>query len=119
LIKDAAGYWARAYLQLTGQQWEELTVTPFDSASPPACAAQHRRGRPADQLVIDCPNGSWTYDLLHRGTGSTRLSPGDLDEAVAALLGFGQATAGTGPSGFDRIAAYRNGVLKGLSACGG
>jgi hypothetical protein len=37
---------------------------------------------------------------------------------VAALLAFGRATAGTGPNGFDRIAAYRNGVLKGLSACG-
>jgi predicted metalloprotease len=173
LVDDAAGYWARAYPQLTGQQWKDLTVKPFDPASPPACAnpdaiagdaafycpegdfiafdnvklgpdlydsagdnavgmligdlyaraAQHRRGQPTQgngQLTVDCLNGSWTYDLLHRDAQSdtTKLSPGDLDEAVAALLAFGRATAGTGPSGFERIAAYRNGVLKGLSACG-
>jgi hypothetical protein len=39
------------------------------------------------------------------------------DEAVAALLAFGRATERTGPSAFDRIAAYRNGSLQGLSAC--
>jgi predicted metalloprotease len=88
-----------------------------------ARAAQHRRGAStqdrAGQLAIDCLAGSWTYDLLHPGvkTDTARLSPGDLDEAVAALLAFGRATNGTGPSAFDRIAAYRNGVLQGLSAC--
>ena len=88
-----------------------------------ARAAQHRRGAStqdrAGQLAVDCLAGSWTYDLLHRDaqTDTTRLSPGDLDEAVAALLAFGRATNGTGPSAFDRIAAYRNGVLQGLSAC--
>jgi len=172
LVKDAAGYWARAYPQLTGQPWKELTVQPFDPASPPACAdpdaiaggaafycpegdfiafdnvklgpdlydsagdnavgmligdlyaraAQHRRGQPTQgngQLTVDCLNGSWTNDLLHRDAQSrtTTLSPGDLDEAVAALLAFGRATGGSGPSGFERIAAYRDGVMKGLSAC--
>ncbi|NMO57559.1 zinc metallopeptidase [Actinoplanes sp. TBRC 11911] len=173
LVKDAAEYWSRAYPQLTGQPWKELTVQPFAPGSAPECAspdaiadgaafycpegdfiafdneqlgptlydragdnavgmlvgdlyaraAQHRRGQSTQgdgQLTVDCLNGSWTYDLLHRDARSqqTQLSPGDLDEAVAALLAFGRATAGTGPSGFDRIAAYRNGVLKGLSACG-
>ena len=89
-----------------------------------ARAAQHRRGAStqdqAGQLAIDCLAGSWTYDLLHRDTGgqTTQLSPGDLDEAVAALLAFGRATEGTSPSAFDRITAYRKGVLQGLSACG-
>jgi predicted metalloprotease len=88
-----------------------------------ARAAQHRRGASTQdgpgQLTIDCLAGSWTYDLLHRETQSqaTRLSPGDLDEAVATLLAFGRATDGTGPSGFDRIAAYRKGALGGLAAC--
>jgi predicted metalloprotease len=88
-----------------------------------ARAVQHRRGRStegsAGQLTVDCLNGSWTHDLLHRDTQTetTQLSPGDLDEAVAALLAFGRGTSGSGASGFDRIAAYRNGVLNGLSAC--
>ncbi|WP_433364328.1 neutral zinc metallopeptidase [Actinoplanes sp. CA-142083] len=88
-----------------------------------ARAVQHRRGQStegsAGQLTVDCLNGSWTNDLLKRGNqpDATTLSPGDLDEAVAALLALGRATKGTGASGFDRIAAYRNGVLNGLSAC--
>jgi hypothetical protein len=40
-----------------------------------------------------------------------------LDEAVAALLAFGRANEGTQISAFERIAAYRNGVLQGLTAC--
>jgi predicted metalloprotease len=166
LVKDAEAYWAKAYPQLTGQPWKELTVQPFDPASAPACpnpdaiadgaafycpegdfiayddqrlqqlyeqlgdnavglllgdlyarAVQHRRGQPTQgssgQLAVDCLNGSWTNDLLQ----SKALSPGDLDEAVAGLLALGRATGGSGVSGFDRIAAYRNGALNGLSAC--
>jgi hypothetical protein len=45
------------------------------------------------------------------------LSPGDLDEAVAALLAFGRAGTQQQTSAFDRISAYRGGVLTGLSAC--
>jgi hypothetical protein len=87
-----------------------------------ARAAQDRRGRStsdrAGQLAVDCLAGSWTNDQLKRqpGEGLT-LSPGDLDEAVAALLAFGRAGEEAGTSAFDRIAAYRNGVLRGLSAC--
>jgi hypothetical protein len=36
---------------------------------------------------------------------------------VAALLAFGRAGQTSGTSAFDRIAAYRNGVLEGLTAC--
>ena len=36
---------------------------------------------------------------------------------MAALLAFGRATAGNAPTAFERIAAYRNGTLKGLPAC--
>ena len=71
------------------------------------------------QLAVDCLAGSWTYDMLHRSrrTKAVTLSPGDLDEAVAALLAFGRAEEGSGPTAFDRIAAYRSGVLQGLDAC--
>ncbi|HEY0000515.1 MAG TPA: neutral zinc metallopeptidase, partial [Actinoplanes sp.] len=87
-----------------------------------ARAAQDRRGQStsdrAGQLTVDCLAGSWTNDQLKRqpGEGLT-LSPGDLDEAVAALLAFGRAGEEAGTSAFDRIASYRNGVLQGLSAC--
>jgi predicted metalloprotease len=88
-----------------------------------ARAAQDRRGSSttdrAGQLAVDCLAGSWTNDQLKRrpGQGLT-LSPGDLDEAVAALLVFGRAGGEkSGTSAFERIAAYRSGVLQGLSAC--
>ena len=84
---------------------------------------QDRRGRPLQgreaQLTIDCLAGSWTSDLLHPDNPSgVRLSPGDLDEAVTALLVLGRTGTSGGVSAFDRIAAYRDGVLKSLSACG-
>ena len=88
-----------------------------------ARAAQDRRGQStqgrAGQLTVDCLAGSWTYDMLDRASprqGLT-LSPGDLDEAVAALLAFGRAQEGNGATAFDRIGAYRKGVLQGLGAC--
>jgi predicted metalloprotease len=91
-----------------------------------ARAAQDRRGRSTTsrtgQLAVDCLAGSWTYDILNRSPaeqqqGGVTLSPGDLDEAVAALLAFGRAEDGSGPTAFDRISAYRSGVLQGLEAC--
>jgi predicted metalloprotease len=87
-----------------------------------AQVAQERRGRPVDgregQLAVDCLAGWWMFDVLHRGDDTRiRLSPGDLDEAVAALLAFGRSEAADRPSAFDRIAAFRNGVLQGQRAC--
>ncbi|GAA2650550.1 neutral zinc metallopeptidase [Paractinoplanes durhamensis] len=89
-----------------------------------ARAAQERRGADtsgkAGQLTVDCLAGAWTNDLLTRDNQNNegiRLSPGDLDEAVTALLAFGRAEDNTGPSAFDRIASYRKGVLEGLGVC--
>jgi predicted metalloprotease len=88
-----------------------------------ARAAQARRGAStADkpgQLTVDCLAGSWTNDLLNRDRQNTdiQLSPGDLDEAVMALLAFGRNDQGNAPTAFERIAAYRKGVLSGLGAC--
>jgi hypothetical protein len=72
----------------------------------------------AGQLPVDCLAGSWTNDQLTRDEEDKRirLSPGDLDEAVTALLAFGKAGNG-GPSAFDRISAYRKGVLEGTGIC--
>ena len=88
-----------------------------------ARAAQERRGQPVTgkvgQLTVDCLAGTWTNDLLtNEQQGRIRLSPGDLDEAVGALLVLGRASENAQASAFDRIAAYRDGVLEGLSACG-
>jgi predicted metalloprotease len=87
-----------------------------------ARAVQDRRGAGtrdrAGQLAVDCFAGAWTNDLLTRDAAQgIRLSPGDLDEAVAALLAFGRAGGQQETSAFERIAAYRGGVLKGLSSC--
>ncbi|WP_433719128.1 neutral zinc metallopeptidase [Actinoplanes sp. CA-051413] len=87
-----------------------------------ARAVQDRRGAQtqdrAGQLAVDCFAGAWTNDLLTRDPAAgIRLSPGDLDEAVAALLAFGRAGSQQEASAFDRIGAYRGGVLKGLPSC--
>ncbi|HEY0001919.1 MAG TPA: neutral zinc metallopeptidase [Actinoplanes sp.] len=87
-----------------------------------ARAAQDRRGAStrdkAGQLAVDCLAGSWTNDLLTRqGQSDVRLSPGDLDEAVTALLAFGRAGDSGRTTAFERIASYRKGVLDGLDAC--
>jgi predicted metalloprotease len=88
-----------------------------------ARAAQERRGRSTDdkagQLAIDCLAGTWANDLLARDRSAEfRLSPGDLDEAVAALLAFARIEGGgTGVTAFERIASYREGVLNGLPGC--
>jgi hypothetical protein len=90
-----------------------------------AQAAQARRGVSTQgrdgQLAVDCLTGSWTYELLH-GTNTAQtisLSPGDLDEAVTALLVFGRSGKSGDASAFDRIAKFRAGTLQGLPACTG
>jgi predicted metalloprotease len=88
-----------------------------------ARTAQDRRGAStqdrAGQLAVDCLAGSWTNSQLQRRPAADvlTLSPGDLDEAVGALLAIGRAGNESGASAFDRIAAYRSGVLNGLTAC--
>lgn len=87
-----------------------------------AQAAQQRRGQSATgrtgQLEVDCLAGSWTNDPLNGSTASDiQLSPGDLDEAVAALLIFNRANESAQVTAFDRIASYRKGTLEGLPGC--
>lgn len=86
-----------------------------------AQAAQQRRGQSttgtAGQLEVDCLAGTWTNDLLTGSSSNIELSPGDLDEAVAALLVFNRAAGSGQVSGFERIASYRKGVLLGLPGC--
>jgi predicted metalloprotease len=81
----------------------------------------------ADRLrTADCLAGVWSASVFlgNRETGALVLSPGDLDEAVGALL----ATSTVDPSssvggrsstgaGFDRVSAYRSGFTDGRDAC--
>ncbi|GAB7039303.1 neutral zinc metallopeptidase [Catenuloplanes niger JCM 9533] len=87
-----------------------------------AQAAQERRGGSSTdrdgRLTTDCLAGTWTNDLLRRGPDSdVRLSPGDLDEAVTALLTLGRSAQNASAGAFDRIAEFRDGTLEGLPAC--
>ncbi|MCB0976604.1 MAG: neutral zinc metallopeptidase [Acidimicrobiales bacterium] len=73
----------------------------------------------------DCYTGAWTAEMIPDENGdpadpdlSLVLSPGDLDEAVGVLLGIRSESdrIRQGP-GFDRVRAFRTGVLQGAEAC--
>ena len=67
----------------------------------------------APMLGSICLAGSYAGDIFNkRRTNAILLSPGDLDEAVRALLDFaGQSGffVARSTTGFDRVAAYRRG----------
>jgi predicted metalloprotease len=75
---------------------------------------------PSQQLAreeaANCLAGAWTRSVFDgdREGAQLSLSPGDLDEAVAAMLGTRSGTTGTG---FDRVTAYRQGFTDGVAAC--
>jgi predicted metalloprotease len=61
-----------------------------------------------------CLSGAYASDVFNRRRTSAvlQLSPGDLDEAVQALLNFAGKSGlfdANGTVGFDRVAAYRKG----------
>ncbi len=65
--------------------------------------------------AAECVAGAWAGDLVNgnRATTST-LSPGDLDEAVSALLAFrGRSTPGN--NAFVRFRAFRRGFVDGAA----
>jgi predicted metalloprotease len=72
-------------------------------------------------LYNDCITGVWTRALFPdvATADSGQISPGDLDEAVRAALAVGDEDDDTDRNGtaFDKIEAYRIGVLNGLEAC--
>lgn len=80
-------------------------------------AAMSRSGKPLDDAASArgvCYAGAYSADvILHSRprTSSFTMSPGDLDEAIQALLMVG------GPEGFSLIRAYRKGALDGPMNC--
>jgi predicted metalloprotease len=63
----------------------------------------------------ECLAGAWASDL------SSKLSPGDLDEAVTVLVAAGKGTSsqehGDRGTAFERVAAFRAGFKHGPSQC--
>lgn len=76
-------------------------------------------------LLSDCLIGAWVSDItlgLDRDparTSTVGTSPGDLDEALEMIIRLSDPSTATDRSGtaFDKIAAFRTGVLGGLDAC--
>ncbi|CAM3189932.1 peptidase [Mycobacterium intermedium] len=71
-------------------------------------------------LRADCLAGAWAANLLlaTRETAIFKLSPGDLDKAVAALLIFrGSGDVQRQGQGAERVDAYRDGVYEGVKEC--
>lgn len=75
-------------------------------------------------LRADCYAGAWAAAIVPTERNRTEqpygliLSPGDLDEAVAVLLSFRSDSDRNrqGP-GFDRVNAFRTGVVRGADRC--
>lgn len=71
-------------------------------------------------LRTACLSGVVTTELSEPGS-DPHLSAGDLDEAISGLLADGLAAADVNgkvvPSGYQRLEAFRTGVLDGESAC--
>lgn len=93
-------------------------------------AVQEQLGTAPDNEVTatlrgDCYSGAWAGALLAGTQGEADaekyvlvLSPGDLDEAVSTLLSFRTESdrQRQGP-GFERVKAFRAGVVDGPEAC--
>lgn len=80
---------------------------------------------PKEQNVnADCLAGAYAASVFvgdRPETGTLQLSPGDLDEAVQALLTFSSTQSAENSSqgiGFERVRAFRTGVIDGYNACG-
>ena len=88
-------------------------------ASAWASSVQHQLGTTIGdddaRRGAECLAGAWASDL------SSKLSPGDLDEAVTVLVAAGSGTSsqehGDRGSAFDRVAAFRAGFKHGPSKC--
>ncbi|MCX6400615.1 MAG: neutral zinc metallopeptidase [Propionibacteriales bacterium] len=88
-------------------------------------AAVSRAGVELDEKestrVTDCFAGGYTASvILHNraATSTYSISPGDLDEGIKALLVFrGDGDADRQGAGYDRVKAFRQGVMEGATSC--
>jgi hypothetical protein len=63
----------------------------------------------------------WGHAIQARSDTSTyHISPGDLDEGIKALLVFrGEGDTDRQGAGFERVRAFREGVMNGAESCVG
>jgi predicted metalloprotease len=88
-------------------------------------AALTRLGDESDEktstLRGDCLAGGYTASVIiynRPDTSTYHISPGDLDEGIMALLVFrGEGDTERQGTGFDRVRAFREGVIDGAQAC--
>jgi hypothetical protein len=81
-------------------------------------------GKPRE-LLNDCYTGAWVADDIpplptdRPPAESISLSAGDLDEAIVTLIDRSDDSSTTGERGtaFEKIDAFRAGVLGGIAAC--
>lgn len=103
---------------LIGIAWADAVLTSVGSAT----KGEERA------LLKDCLTGAWVRTVIPvdyalpepRADGRTSVvSPGDLDEAVQTAILFGDLDGGDDVIGsaFEKIGAFRTGVLGGLAAC--
>ncbi|MFN8027029.1 MAG: neutral zinc metallopeptidase [Acidimicrobiia bacterium] len=88
-----------------------------------AASVQHSLGRDvqsaAGRSASVCLAGAWAANVGNETGSSSQassLSPGDLDEAISALVASRSGNVDRG-SAFDRVSAFRKGFHDGPSAC--
>ena len=107
-LYDEVGDFTLGYL--LGAAWVEHTIGPTVRDEDDTVRTLRR----------DCFTGVWVADITTglrrdpRRASTVVTSPGDLDEAITTLITLDDST---GPDAFDRIAAFRAGVLDGPDAC--
>jgi predicted metalloprotease len=74
-------------------------------------------------LLDDCLTGAWARDIVppipDARVDKTALSAGDLDEAIVTAIVRSDDSSDTNVNGsaFEKIDAFRAGVLGGMQAC--
>ncbi len=116
-IYDALGDFSVGYL--IGSAWSEAVQQALDSDLEGEARA----------LMNDCLTGAWVKTTIReadrslplpRAEGRTvSVSAGDLDEAIQTIIGLSDESSSDDVRGglFEKIGAFRQGVVGGLDSC--
>ena len=109
----------RVYVQGGDYAVATLLATQYGLAA--MTRANDKSDEKTSDLRADCFAGSYTASVIlgNRSETSTfRISPGDLDEAIKALLVFrGEGDVERQGTGWERVKAFRQGVIDGAKPC--